>query len=96
VGFSLRFEAMSMLSNRPELTLVRIEDLNPRGLAGFPYRHLSCFLALLWPKCDRLADGLLAAANYCAADLRASGSKNVNFSLRKTISLDNSGIGRGR
>jgi len=24
-----RFEAMSMLSNRPEHTLVRIEDLNP-------------------------------------------------------------------
>jgi hypothetical protein len=44
-----------MVSNRSEHTLVRIEDLNSSDLAGFPYRHLSSFLALLWPKCDSLA-----------------------------------------
>ena len=65
-----RFEAMSMLSNRPEHTLVRIEDLNSSGLAGLSCRNIglscrniSCFLALLWPKCDSLAGNLLAAAD---------------------------------
>ena len=58
-----RFEAMSMLSNRPEHTLVRIENLNSSGLAGLSCRNMSCFLALLWPKCDSLAGNLLAAAD---------------------------------
>ena len=71
-----RFEAMSMLSNRPEHTLVRIEDLNSSGLAGLSCRNtglscrnISCFLALLWPKCDRLDGNLLLPLTVGAARL---------------------------
>lgn len=64
-GFSLRFRSDVNVVKSPRTHFVRIEDLNPSGLAGFPYRRRSCSLALLWPKCDSQAAGANATMTQC-------------------------------
>src|SRR5215467_6242371 len=55
---------------RIDVNVVKSSRTHPRsdrrfessGLAGRSCRNISCFLALLWPKCDSLAGNLHAAA----------------------------------